>query len=169
MQWAAPVTVRRWRGDSTACSSRDPAALQKRTSSTLKKPSEQRQSRHGQGVDPYPHQHWRHQANGHFHFIAHRVYDVVVTLHVDDGDREDGGANQAHAEKEVALAQGLPKEGSAWEHAEGHQHQGRQQVHHAQVEHKGKLVKLWGLGDDRHDSRIAHHSQQIHEQHGQQG
>lgn len=97
------------------------------------------------------------------------MYDVVVTLHIDDGDREDGNTNQAHTEKEVAPAQGLPEEGSAWEHAKGHQHQGCQQVHHAQVEDKGKLVELWGLRYDRHDSHITHHGQQIHEQHGQQG
>lgn len=97
------------------------------------------------------------------------MYYVVISLHVDDGDREDGSTDQAHTEEEVTPAQGLPEERSAWEHAKGHQHQGCQQVHQAQVEDKGKLVELWGLCNDRHDSRITHHSQQIHEQHCQKG
>lgn len=159
---AAPVTLRRGIQDRRPFSP-NAATLQKRSSSTLQEPGEQGQSRHGQSFDPDPHQHRCHQANRHPHFVAHRVHDVVVALHVDGGDGEDGSADQAHAEEEVAPAQGFPVEGSAREHAQGHQHQGCQQVHHTQVEDKGKLVELGGLGNDRHDGHVTNDGQQIHE------
>lgn len=66
-------------------------------------PPQNRRQAQSQRDEPHSHHDDRGEAEGHLHLVAHGVHDVVVPLHADDGDGEDGGGDKGHVEENVHL------------------------------------------------------------------
>lgn len=117
------------------------------------RPPERRSQPQRDGGHPHRHHHRRSQLQRHLDLVAHGVDDVVVTLHTDGCDGEDGGSYEGDVEEDVdpALRHGQLHAGQvrrARNNPERHEQDGAQQVHCAQVADKGKLPEMGSFYDN---------------------
>lgn len=127
---------------------------------TVVRPAEYSEEPQAAGGNPNHRQHCRCQLQRHPDLVAHGVHDVVVALHADGRDGEDGGGYEDDVDKDVELAlrygeahAGKVRRGG--HDPKRHEQDGAQQVHGTQVSHKCKFPEVRGLYDNNQNSGVG--------------
>ena len=96
--------------------------------------------------------------------------DVVVPLHADGCDGEDRGGDEEYIEEDVDLAlqhseRHVSEVRRAGHDPKRHEQDGAQQVHRAQVAHKGKFPEMRRFYDNDQNSSVGQKCQNIQGHH----
>lgn len=94
------------------------------------------------------------------------MHDVVVTLHADGRDGEDGGGYEDDVDEDVELAfqhgeAHVGKVGRGGHDPQRHEQDGAQQVHGAQVSHESKFPEVRGFYNNNQNGGVGYNGENV--------